>query len=251
MLSQQPTLEAQNPAPVNERHPWTEAHGFYAIMGGLAIQIPANLPESKRFLPFDAEEISFFTHKGVEALSSGLCERDVLPNLLKEEIKSKSKANGLGKALVCVQALWFIVQCWTRRMFKGLSAQTRNRESFPDNFFLVIQRMPISLLELNTLGHAICALLIYLLWWEKPFEVEYPTMIQNQSLWEARALGWMCESHHQSPVAASLRKQMRTCLNSEPRLKTLSEVRIFPYCSEILSHQNSLVLDNVLAHLEV
>ena len=55
----------------------------------------------------------------------------------------------------------------------------------------VAQRIPISLLELNTFGHAACALLIYLLWWEKPFEVDMPTMIQSQMLWDMRALRWM------------------------------------------------------------
>ena len=47
--------------------------------------------------------------------------------------------------------------------------------------------MPLSLLELNTFGHAVCALLIYLLWWEKPFEVEFPTMIEDQMFWDLRA----------------------------------------------------------------
>ncbi|KAF6239334.1 hypothetical protein HO173_002596 [Letharia columbiana] len=42
--------------------------------------------------------------------------RNVIPNLSEEEIESKSKANGLAKALVCIQALWFIAQCLTRRM---------------------------------------------------------------------------------------------------------------------------------------
>ena len=234
MLLQQPTLEAQHPAKANERHPWTEAHGFYAIMGGLAFRIPANLPQSKKFLPSDAEELLFLTDKGVEAITRGWCERDILPNLSKEEIKSKSKANGLAKALVCVQALWFIVQCLTRRMFMELFAQTRIRESYPDDLSLVTQRMPISLLELNTLGHAVCALLIYLLWWEKPFEVEYPTMIQDQSLWDARAHNWIQVSYHdQSPVAASVRERIRDRLNSEPRFKTLPKVTHSPYSFRI------------------
>lgn len=46
-------------------------------------------------------------------------------------------------------------------------------------------------MELNTFGHALCALLIYLLWWEKPFEVDYPTMIQSENLWGFQALDWM------------------------------------------------------------
>lgn len=35
----------------------------------------------------------------------------------------------------------------------------------------MIEKLPISLLELNTLGHAICTLLIYCLWWKKPLDI--------------------------------------------------------------------------------
>ena len=55
----------------------------------------------------------------------------------------------------------------------------------------VAQHIPISLLELNTLGHAICALLIYVLWWEKPFEVDIPTTLQSKDHWDFLALAWM------------------------------------------------------------
>ena len=39
--------------------------------------------------------------------------------------------------------------------------------------------MTISLLELNTLVHAICALVLYILWWRKPLDVEGPTLIDG------------------------------------------------------------------------
>lgn len=34
------------------------------------------------------------------------------------------------------------------------------------------QRLGTSLFELNTLGHALCALLIYCLWWNKPLDTK-------------------------------------------------------------------------------
>lgn len=91
-------------------------HGFYAAMGGIAFEIPENLPEFKRFLPSNITETWFVHPYGIELLSEQRIGRDVLPNLSEEEIKSKSKANGVAKALVCIQALWFIAQCLTRRM---------------------------------------------------------------------------------------------------------------------------------------
>ena len=115
---QQPTLEAQKGTLQTDRHPWTLVHGFYAIMGGLAIHIPDNLPENKSFLPSNNSETWFLTSHGVRHLLKQESTHDDLPDLSTEEIKSKSKASGLAKALVCIQALWFIAQCITRRRFK-------------------------------------------------------------------------------------------------------------------------------------
>ncbi len=91
-------------------------HGFYAVMGGIAFEIPENPPEPKRFLPSDSSETCFITYDGIQLLLEHNIGLEVLPNLSEEEIRSRSKANGIAKALVCVQALWFIAQCLTRRM---------------------------------------------------------------------------------------------------------------------------------------
>lgn len=113
---QQPSLEAQRHTLSQHRHPWTNMHGFYATMGGIAFAIPGDIPESKRFLPSHVKETWFISAKGIRLLSAQADYRDILPNLLADEIESKSKANGFAKTLVCVQALWFIVQCITRCM---------------------------------------------------------------------------------------------------------------------------------------
>lgn len=84
-------------------------------MGGIAFTIPENLPESKRFLPSNSSETWFVSHDGIRFLLQGENGSMIIPDLSKEDIQSKSKANGLAKALVCIQALWFIAQCLTRR----------------------------------------------------------------------------------------------------------------------------------------
>lgn len=195
----QPTLEAQRYPLPEDRHPWTIVHGFYAVMGGIAFKIPDNLPESKRFLSSNTTETCFLSHDGINLLSEQEVGRDLLPNLSEEEIKSKSKANGVAKALVCIQALWFIAQCLTR----------------------LAQRIPISLLELNTFGHAICALFIYLLWWEKPFEVDYPTMTQGQILWDICALAWM--HFNRSSACTSFNRDFKAYLEGDQWYQTLSK----------------------------
>ncbi len=88
------------------------AHGFYVSMGGLAISIPANLPESEQFVPAWACGNWSVTEDGLRTLLKMDIEQ--VPTLTEEEVKSKSKANGLAKALVCAQALWFLTTCVTR-----------------------------------------------------------------------------------------------------------------------------------------
>ena len=85
-------------------------------MGGLAIHIPGNLPKSEKFLPLDGGGLWFVTSEGIELLLSDKGNgREEFPDLSCEDIKSKSKANGFAKTLVCFQASWFIAQCLTRR----------------------------------------------------------------------------------------------------------------------------------------
>lgn len=84
------------------------------------------------------------------------------------DILDKSKSDWLGKALVCVQAVWFCAQCATR----------------------IAQGLPITLLKLNTFGPSVCAVVIYLVWWYKPADVERPTIwviqgTKQKALWSA------------------------------------------------------------------
>lgn len=81
-------------------------------MGGLALDIPWDLPESEQFVPDWASGTWFITRDGLINLLK--MDKDQMPSLTEEEIKSKSKANGLAKALVCAQALWFLAGCVTR-----------------------------------------------------------------------------------------------------------------------------------------
>lgn len=138
------------------RHPWTMTHSFYAIMGGFAFDTsdaePNFLPNHRSRLCISAYGLSYIAKKAPE----------LIPDVAEKQIRDKSKADSLAKFIVCLQALWFCVQCITR----------------------VSQRKAISLLELNTFAHAFCALLIYALWWNKPQDIEEPTLLQGQKEWE-------------------------------------------------------------------
>jgi hypothetical protein len=54
------------------------------------------------------------------------------------------------------------------------------------------QRVGISLLELNTLGHALCALLIYCLWWNKPLDTKEPEQILIREEKELQLVAVLC-----------------------------------------------------------
>ena len=114
----------------------------------------------------------------------------LIPDLSQEKIEDKSKGDSIAKALVCFQcmgtrrpktmvlafadayctAAWFCAQCVAR----------------------LGQRVGISLLELNTLGHALCALLIYCLWWHKPLDTKEPEKVTIQREEELQFVASLC-----------------------------------------------------------
>ncbi|THW34039.1 hypothetical protein D6D21_09758 [Aureobasidium pullulans] len=125
-------------------HPWTLTHGFYAAMGGFVIR---------------SEDIGYGTgvfvlsERGIHFLAETMPES--IPNIPESEILDKSKASTLAKTIVCLQALWFCIQC-IARLSQGAS---------------------ISFLELNVLGHCLCAFATYAIWWKKPTDVSQPTSL--------------------------------------------------------------------------
>lgn len=80
-------------------------YSIYAVMGGFAFDATA-LEEN--FLPENRTRLTL-EPCGLETLLEH--EPNLLPNISLEAIKDKSKANGMAKAIVCVQASWFCVQC--------------------------------------------------------------------------------------------------------------------------------------------
>ncbi|KAF2463108.1 uncharacterized protein BDR25DRAFT_298659 [Lindgomyces ingoldianus] len=126
-----------------EESSWTNTQSFYVLMGGFMIGSPYG---TKGYNAIKPDGIDFFLR---EQDTENLAIRN------RHQIEDKSKANNLAKLIVCLQVLWFCSQCIVR-LAVGL---------------------PICLLELNTVAHAICAIYIYALWWDKPFNVEQPTFI--------------------------------------------------------------------------
>ncbi|KAM0705721.1 hypothetical protein Q7P35_007081 [Cladosporium inversicolor] len=124
---------------------WTMSMAFYALSGGC---IYTSKTGEQRVLRRDA--IAYLAANEPQSLLQ--LHRVVLQN--------PGKANAIGKTITCVQALWFCAQCLAR-----LSGN-----------------LAVSLLELNTFAHCISTLLIYIFWWDKPYDVEAHTLVESKSL---------------------------------------------------------------------
>jgi len=141
--------------PKMERYPWTHAHSLYATTDGFVID---TRDLGCDYLPYRRKGMTS-TLTGLEFIAKH--NPDLLPDLSSSAINDKSKANVFVKTITGIQALWFGIQCVSRST-QGLS---------------------ISLLEMNTAIHAACALALYFFfWWDKPLDVEEPTICTHQDL---------------------------------------------------------------------
>ena len=155
------------------RHQWTMTHSFFASMGGFAFdsealvleqrgrgrgQEPKSKPKHK--LPGGHRRMAVLSSIAIIRLAN--TAPHLLPDIPAAQIKDKSKSNTLANAVVVLQAAWFLMQCVSRLAIGGGGDIT------------------ISLLELTTLVHCLGALVAYLLWWNKPLDVEEPILIQGE-----------------------------------------------------------------------
>ncbi|KAH9961082.1 hypothetical protein BC827DRAFT_1384065 [Russula dissimulans] len=114
---------------------WTLTHGFFATMGGF-MEYEGNQP-IRVLLPKD---LKFYSLSG----------NGDYPRISKMEIQDKSKGDFISKAVVILQTSWFVMQCIARGA----------------------QGLPITELELVTIAFAGLNFVIYLLWWDKPLNVQ-------------------------------------------------------------------------------
>ena len=141
-------------------------HAFYATMGGFAF-----------YGSYDDD-----TPKSFEISTNPSCAVDVpkfdtlvyimkhfphiITDIMEDEILDRAASSSLGKALLIVQVAWFCTNCASR----------------------LLQRLPLSLLEVSTAAHASCTLLTYIVWWSKPLNVATPTLLREKEAREVYAL---------------------------------------------------------------
>ncbi|EJD39362.1 hypothetical protein AURDEDRAFT_128295 [Auricularia subglabra TFB-10046 SS5] len=81
---------------------------------------------------------------------------DSIPSLAADDIQDRSKAGLIAKALFCWQLVAFTVSCIAR----------------------LTEHLALSLLEITTLAHCLCALLSIVCWWHKPHGVSECVIIE-------------------------------------------------------------------------
>ncbi|KAG2034705.1 hypothetical protein BDR03DRAFT_964291 [Suillus americanus] len=116
---------------------WTVIHGFFAWMGGFILHVDG---EPRGTLTTD--ELLQFVRDG----SVGR------PAITEAEIKDRSKGDMLSKWVAILQLVWFFIQLIAR----------------------YIQNLPVTLLEIDTLGVAALTCISYGLWFNKPKDVRLP-----------------------------------------------------------------------------
>lgn len=134
---------------------WTTGMAFYALSGGC---IHRSGDGETRILD------------GLEILELAEKERKDLVPLQRAVLQGPGKVGGIAKAVTCIQALWFCSQSISR----------------------ISEDLAISLLELNTFAHCVSTLIIYLCWWDKPYEAESHVWIESPSL----SLKYLLLRHH-------------------------------------------------------
>ena len=131
-------------------------HAFFVIMGGfqLSCQAPCTqLGLHQSSLKIQAGGV--VTSRGFKILLNH--EAYIIPDVSIEEVRDKSKASSLAKALLIWQVLWFCMAGLTR----------------------LVQHLPLSLFEVMTFAHGVCTLMACFLWWSKPKDVNEHIVISG------------------------------------------------------------------------
>ncbi|KIK42242.1 hypothetical protein CY34DRAFT_12501 [Suillus luteus UH-Slu-Lm8-n1] len=123
---------------------WTLTHGFFACMGGFVLYV-----DGEPWATLTLDELMGFVRDGsVE-----------MPDITKADIEDRSKGDVISKSVAILQLAWFVIQLIAR----------------------YTQDLPVTLLEIDTLGVVTLACIAYILWWKKPKDIGRPYIVHWNS----------------------------------------------------------------------
>jgi len=118
---------------------------YFIVMGGFAYDV-TDLSDKVRYMALTPSGFLEFPKKHY-----------ISPDILDDDnISDRSKADSLGKMLVCIQALWMVINVVAWKA-SGL---------------------PSTLVELNVVVHVVVALVVYALWWNTPLALAHPISLR-------------------------------------------------------------------------
>ncbi|KAF4616901.1 hypothetical protein D9613_008769 [Agrocybe pediades] len=120
---------------------WTRTHGFFLQMGGFMLR-----EEGKKDRVLGWRTLMEYYRQG----------RLDLSEVTEDRINDHSKADWFAKGLALLQMFWFVTQCIAR---------------FLDKHLILTE------IELATAALALLSLVMYFLWWNKPFNAGVPITI--------------------------------------------------------------------------
>ena len=140
---------------------WSKTHGFFIIMGGFHL-FKRGLKRTSDVEPISHEEdIPLHPLAAIDLYGNNTLDIDFssfsVPT--EAEIKDRGKSDWLAKTLVVLQTSWFVTQCIAR----------------------AVERLPVTHLEIVTLGYAAVNFVIYVFWWNKPLNVDRPVRVFQKS----------------------------------------------------------------------
>jgi hypothetical protein len=144
---------------------WSTAHSWYLLMGGFYFETRGS--NTKDFIPGSPRLT--ITPAALQFMAA--TKPPLLPEIDEEVILDCSKADRVTKLLALMQAFYMVVQSISR----------------------VVKRLPISQLEVNTIGHVLCAFAIFFFWFDKPKDVQIRTPIRAPWARPLCAYMWISE----------------------------------------------------------
>ena len=173
---------------------WTMRHAFYANMGGFLLASP----DSKAF-PVNSTQILYLIRKGYISY----------PIATDMELAQKGKEDNIQRFLTFVQLSWFVVQIISR----------------------AVLRLPVTTLEVATLGLIFCSGFTFSLWANKPLNAEdtivisSPTRISDILIEAGPDARW---PYHQTPLDFIDRQSVSWLMDVQPHLRFRSGPRERP-----------------------
>jgi hypothetical protein len=136
-----------------QERPWTLAHGFFVQMGGFMLCEGGHPVQTLVYSIQDPEdEVGILKN-----IQNGKIDTAMI-SIPEEDIQDRSKGDTVSKAFIVLQTSWFIIHCIVRWA----------------------EDLPLTELEVVTLGFALLNAITYGLWWYKPQNVARPIFLESK-----------------------------------------------------------------------